>query len=107
MLPCDIDRRDIGLSESEDTLLRRFAGHALGAIRSRINVTMSACLIAELADIDLKDGDPGGAKREQADAIELRLEGAAAHGPSEYLQLLRGEARGFCCPSRVSAIEFI
>jgi hypothetical protein len=50
---------------------------------------MSACLIAELTDIDLKDGDPGGVKREQAYAIELRLEGGTTRGPPEYLQLLR------------------
>ena len=86
----DIDCRNIGPSESADALLRRLAGHALCTIRSRIDVTMSACLIAELADIDLKDGDPGGVKREQADVIELRLEGEAARGPPEHLQLLRG-----------------
>jgi hypothetical protein len=50
---------------------------------------MSACLIAELADIDLKDGDSGGTKREQADVAELRVEGGAAHRPLENLQLLR------------------
>ena len=51
-------------------------------------------LIAELADIDLKDGDPSRAKREQADVIELRLEGGAARGPSEYLQLLHWGGEG-------------
>jgi hypothetical protein len=55
---------------------------------------MFACLIAEFADIDLKDGDPGGTKREQADVIELRLEWGAAHCPSEYLQLLRWGGEG-------------
>jgi hypothetical protein len=55
---------------------------------------MSACLIAELADIDLKDCDSGGAKREQADVIELPLEGGAARCPSEYLQLLRWGGEG-------------
>jgi hypothetical protein len=50
---------------------------------------MSACLIAELTDIDLKDGDPGGSKWEQADVIELRLERGTTRGPPEYLQLLR------------------
>jgi hypothetical protein len=72
-----------------DALFRRFEGHAFGAIRSRIDVTMPACLIAELADIDLKDGDPGGSKWEQADVIELRLERGTTRGPPEYLQLLR------------------
>ena len=57
-------------------------------------MTMSACLIAELTDIDLKDGDPGGAKREQADVIELRLEGGATRGPPEYFQLLSGGGEG-------------
>ena len=55
---------------------------------------MSACLIAELADIDLKDGDPGGAKREQADVIELGLEGRVARCPPEHLQLLRWGSEG-------------
>jgi len=86
---CDIDCRNIGHSESAKALLRRFAGHAFGAVRSRIDMTMSACLIAELADIDLKDFDPGGAKREQADSIELRFEGGAARCPPEQFQLLR------------------
>ena len=55
---------------------------------------MSACLIAEFADIDLKDCDSGGAKREQTDVIELRLEGGAARCPSEHLQLLRWGGEG-------------
>ena len=48
-------------------------------------MAVPAGLIAEFADIDLKDRDPGGAKREQADSIELCLEGWAARGPPEYL----------------------
>jgi hypothetical protein len=52
-------------------------------------MTVTAGLIAELADIDLKDGDPSGTKREQADVIELRVEGRGAHRPLENLQLLR------------------
>jgi hypothetical protein len=55
---------------------------------------MSACLIAELADIDLKNGDPGGAKREQANSIELCLEGGAARYPPEHFQLLRWGGEG-------------
>jgi hypothetical protein len=55
---------------------------------------MSACLIAELADIDLKNRDPGGAKREQANSIELCLEGGAARGPPEHFQLLRWGGEG-------------
>jgi hypothetical protein len=55
---------------------------------------MSACLIAELANIDLKDCDPGGAKWEQADVIELRLEGGAARCLPEHLQLLRWGGEG-------------
>ena len=85
----DIDRRNIGLSESPDALLCRFSGHAFGAVRSRIDVTVPAGLIAELADIDLKDCDPGGAKRKQADSIELRLEGGVVRCPPEHLQLFR------------------
>ena len=51
-------------------------------------------LIAEFTDIDLKDRDPGCAKRKQADSIELRLEGWAARGPPEHMQLLRGGGKG-------------
>ena len=57
-------------------------------------MTMSAGLIAELANIDLKDGDPGGAKREQSDAIELRFKGWAARGCPEDLQLLHRGGEG-------------
>ena len=42
-------------------------------------------LIAQLADIDLKDGDSGGAEREQIDAFELSLKGGAARNPLEHL----------------------
>ena len=51
-------------------------------------------LIAEFPDVDLKDGDSGAAEREQADAIELRLEWGAACYPSEQLQLLRWGGEG-------------
>jgi hypothetical protein len=50
---------------------------------------MPAGLIAELADIDLKNCDPGGAERKQADAIELCFEGEAACDLPKQLQLLR------------------
>jgi hypothetical protein len=90
----DIDRRNIGLSERADALFRRFSGHAFGAVRSRIDVTVAAGLIAELADIDLKDCDPGGAKRKQADSIELRLEEGVARCSPEHLQLLRWGGEG-------------
>ena len=103
----DIDRRNIGLRESLDALLCRFAGHAFGAVRPRIDVTMSACLIAELADIDLKDGDPGGAKREQADAIELRLEGGVARCLPEQLQLLRWGGEGVLLSQQGQGHRFI
>ncbi|HEU0006566.1 MAG TPA: hypothetical protein VFS12_11300 [Terriglobia bacterium] len=49
---------------------------------------MSTGLIAELADIDLKDGDPSGAKGEQANSAQLRLEGRATCHSSEQFQLL-------------------
>ena len=57
-------------------------------------MTVPTGLIAELADIDLKDCDPGGAKRKQVDSIELRLEGGIARCPPEHLQLLRGGSEG-------------
>jgi hypothetical protein len=52
-------------------------------------MAMSTGLIAELADIDLKDGDPSGEKREQADSIQLCLKGRAGRGSLEQLQLFR------------------
>ena len=57
-------------------------------------MAVTASLIAELANIDLKDGDPGRAKRELADAIELRFEGGVPRGPLEHLQLLRWGGEG-------------
>ena len=84
----DIDRGNIGPSESVDALLCRFFGHALSPVRPRIDMTMPTGLIAELADIDLKDGNSSGTKRKQTDVIELCLEGRATRSPPEYLQLL-------------------
>jgi hypothetical protein len=63
-------------------------------------MTVPAGLIAELADIDLKDRDSGGAKREQADSIELCLEGWAARGPPEHLQLFRGGRKRIMSPQQ-------
>jgi hypothetical protein len=98
--PRDIDRRNIGFRKGLDALICRFAGHAFGSIRSRIDMTVSTGLIAELADIDLKDRDPGGVKREQADGIELRFEGRTACRSPEYLQLLRGGGEGILLPKQ-------
>jgi hypothetical protein len=63
-------------------------------------MAVPARLITEFADIDLKDRDPGGAKREQADSMELCLEGWAAHGPPEQLQLLRGGGKWIMLPQQ-------
>jgi len=90
----EIDRGNIGLSESLDALLSRFSGHAFASVRSRIDMTVPTGLIAEFADIDLKDRDPGGAKRKQTDLIEVRLEGGAARCSPENLQLLRRGGEG-------------
>ena len=57
-------------------------------------MTVPTGLIAELSDIDLKDCDPGSAKREQADVIELRLGRGVARCPPEHLQLLRWRGEG-------------
>jgi hypothetical protein len=57
-------------------------------------MTVPACLIAEFANIDLKNPNSGGAKREQADVIQLGLEGGAARGPPEHPQLLRWGGEG-------------
>src|SRR5262245_54965829 len=90
----DIDRWNIGLSERTNALLCRFAGHVFGPIRPRIDMAVPTNLIAEFANIDLKDRDPGGAKREQADSIELHLKGRAVCCPSEDLQLFRRGGKG-------------
>jgi len=57
-------------------------------------MTVTTGLIAELADIDLKDRNSGGAKREQANSIKLCLEGGAARCPPEHFQLLRWGGEG-------------
>jgi hypothetical protein len=56
-------------------------------------MAMAAGLIAELADVDLKDGDSSGTKREQANPIELRLKGWRTRDGPKKLQLFcrRGE----------------
>src|SRR5262245_55469517 len=61
----DIDCWNIGLREGLDAKLSRVARHALDPLRSRINMTMLAGLVAELPDIDLKHGDPGCPQREE------------------------------------------
>jgi hypothetical protein len=55
-------------------------------------------LITELANIDLKDRDPRGTEGEQADAIELCLEGGAARRPPEDFQLRSGGGEGVLLP---------
>ena len=91
--PRNIDCRNIGLSERAYALLCRFAGHVFCPVRPRIDMTVPAGLIAELADIDLKDRDPGSAKRKQTDAIELCFERKAACGLPKHPQLLGGRGK--------------
>src|SRR5688572_32611634 len=74
----DIDYGNVGLSKRADAVLRRFSGHVFRPVRPRIDMTVAAGLIAELADIDLKDRDSGRAKREQPDSIELLFKREAA-----------------------------
>jgi hypothetical protein len=63
-------------------------------------MAVPADLIAEFADIDLEDRDPGGAKREQTDSIELRLKGWAARDSPEHLQLFRGGGKRIMLPQQ-------
>ena len=61
----DINRRDVGRRERAEARVGSLAGHRLSAIRSGVDVAVSAGLIAELAQVDLKDADAGGAQRGQ------------------------------------------
>jgi len=90
----DIDCRNISFLEGLDALLCRFSGHTFGPIGPGIDMAVPAGLIAELADIDLKDCDSCGAKGGQADPIELSLERRPARCLPKHLQLLRRGGKG-------------
>ena len=52
-----VDEADSRRPEGSEAILHGFPAHHLGAIRSRVNMTMGAGLVAELAHIDLEDLD--------------------------------------------------
>jgi hypothetical protein len=62
----NIDSRYIGLRQGTDTEFGCLAAHALLAIRPGIDMAMSACLVAQLSDVDLKHRDTGRAERSEA-----------------------------------------
>lgn len=62
----DVEPRDAGVLEEAETRLEHIAGHHLDAIGPRIHVTVTAGLIAALADVDLQDLDLRGPERIQA-----------------------------------------
>src|SRR5262249_29654236 len=55
----NIDGWNIGLRQRLHAQLSCVARHALGPLRSCIDMTMLAGLVAELSNIDLKHCDPG------------------------------------------------
>src|SRR5579883_621148 len=55
----DVDNRNRSARQRGDTKLHRLARHLLAAIGARVDVTVFAGLVAELADVDLKDFDLG------------------------------------------------
>ncbi len=57
--------------QSIDTLVGGLGAHDFGARRRGVDVAVPAGLIAELANVDLKDGEPG--------AANLRRAGGQAH----------------------------
>ena len=61
----DVNSRDSGVSEDLDAEFGDLFGHDLAAIGTGIDVAVPAGLITEFADIDLKHGDAGCAKRRE------------------------------------------
>jgi len=59
----DVHDAGVGLAEGSEAKLDRLAAHHLGgAIRTRVDMAVLAGHVAELADVDLEDLDPGGAQ---------------------------------------------
>jgi hypothetical protein len=73
----DVDSGDSSLSENLDAEFGDLSGHDLAAVGTGIDVAVPAGLIAEFADVDLKDGDAGCAKRLEPCFGKAGLERAA------------------------------
>src|SRR5436309_13970571 len=86
----DVHGRYVGLCQSLNTGLSRLARHDLEAIRACVHVTVPAGLIAELADVDLKNRDAGGIERVQARVTHSVFEWGAGLSAGENAQLLGG-----------------
>jgi hypothetical protein len=56
----DVHGRDLGLSQRPNTELGRLSGHGFTALGTGIHMTVTAGLVAQLSDVDLKHGDAGG-----------------------------------------------
>jgi len=102
----DIDCRNISFLEGLDALLCRFSGHTFGPIGPGIDMAVPAGLIAELADIDLKDCDSCGARGDRPIRSSCLSNGGQRDVFPSTFNCSAGEARGFCRPSRVGAIGF-
>ena len=58
----DVQRGNIRLTQNVEAGLDRLPCHTLSPIRTRIDMAMAACLIADFADIDLQNLQLSGAK---------------------------------------------
>src|SRR5436309_9489151 len=89
----DVHGRYVGLCQSLNTGLSRLARHDLEAIRACVYVTVPAGLIAELADVDLKNGDAGGIERVQAGRAHALFKPGTSLGACQNAKLFssRGE----------------
>jgi hypothetical protein len=70
----DVHDGYVRFREGLDASFGGFARHDFAAGRAGIHMTVAAGLIAELADVDLEDGDACGRQREEASLGELFLE---------------------------------
>ena len=70
----DVHGRNIGLAQDSDTGFSGVARHTLLPVRARVHMAMPARLVAQLPDIDLKDGNAGGVERRQPSLKQTRLE---------------------------------
>ena len=86
----DVHGRNRRLLQRVETQRHRLARHDLAAIRAGVDVTVTARLVAELADIDLENLDPCRLERPLPRARDGLVELAGERKPTERVVLNLG-----------------
>ena len=69
----DVHGGNVGALQRHQAPLHGLASHYLAPVRTGVDVAVLAGLVAELAYVDLEDGDPGGGQWGQAGTCQGRL----------------------------------